>query len=241
MTKHILISGGSRGLGSVIVTELLEAGYNVSTFSRRPTTFVEESTVKHCDQFAFFPGDLGDATSIKSVVNQVIERFGPPFGLINNAAIAIDGVLATMDETSISRLLCINLEGTLLLTRRIVRQMLTRRSGRILNLSSIIGIRGYRGLAVYAATKAGLDGITRALARELGPRRITVNSVAPGYLETDMTHGLGDTQRAQIVKRTPLGRLGTPEDVTGIIHFLLSDAAEFITGQTIVVDGGITC
>ena len=147
-----------------------------------------------------------------------------------------------MPESRIDQLLSINLAGTLHLTRRVVRSMLLEQGdGVILNISSIIGLRGYRGLSAYAATKAGMDGITRALARELGGRQIRVNSVAPGYLTTEMTHGLDIDQQDQIVKRTPLGRLGTSEDVRGVVLFLLSDAANFITGQVLVVDGGITC
>jgi 3-oxoacyl-[acyl-carrier protein] reductase len=129
----------------------------------------------------------------------------------------------------------------ILLTKLVVRRMLVGTSrGVILNISSIIGVRGYSGLSVYASTKAGMDGMTRALARELGPRRIRVNSIAPGYLETEMTRGLDQRQREQIVRRTPLGRLGVPDDIVGPVLFLFSDAASFITGQIIVVDGGIT-
>ena len=119
--------------------------------------------------------------------------------------------------------------------------MLSARWGRIINISSIVGLSGYRGLSVYSATKAGLDGFTRSLARELGGRNITVNSVAPGYLDTDMTTELGGKQRQQIIKRTPVGRMGTAEDVIGAIHFLSGDGAGFVTGQVLVVDGGITC
>ena len=147
-----------------------------------------------------------------------------------------------MPEAVIDQLVQINLSGTLKLSRQVIRSMLLAPGpGVILNISSIIGLRGYRGLAAYAATKAGMDGITRALARELGSRKIRVNSIAPGYLTTEMTGELDEEQRQQIVRRTPLGRLGTPEDVLGSVRFLLSDAAEFITGQTLVIDGGITC
>ena len=134
-----------------------------------------------------------------------------------------------------------NLKGTFHLTRRVCRRMLTLGWGRIINISSIVGLSGYRGLSVYSATKAGLDGFTRSLARELGSRNITVNSVAPGYLTTEMTEELDEKQRGQIVGRTPLGRMGTAADVAGAVHFLAGDDAAFITGQVLVVDGGMSC
>ena len=240
VTKHILISGGSRGLGQTLVQGLLEAGYAVSTCSRSATEFTNQ--LKQNPQFFFAEADVGKSAQTANFVDSATDQLGPPFGLINCAGIARDGVLATMPEAEIDQLLSVNLGGTLHLSRQVVRQMLLRpEGGVILNISSIIGVRGYRGLAAYAATKAGMDGITRALARELGSRRIRVNSIAPGYLTTEMTHGLDDEQTQQIVRRTPLGRLGTPGDVLGTVLFLFSDAAEFITGQTIVIDGGITC
>lgn len=238
--KHIIISGGSRGLGQALVSGLLTAGFQVSTFSRSETKFTQGLDAN--DAFYFETADVSVAEQTSQFVANAVERFGRPFGLINCAGIARDGILATMPDAEIDQLLSINLGGTLHLTRRVARDMLLEPTdGVILNISSIIGLRGYRGLSAYAATKAGMDGITRALARELGSRKIRVNSIAPGYLTTEMTHGLDDTQQQQIVKRTPLGRLGTPEDVLGTALFLLSDASRFITGQVIVIDGGITC
>ncbi|MEK7413124.1 MAG: 3-oxoacyl-ACP reductase FabG [Planctomycetota bacterium] len=237
----VLISGGSRGLGLAIATSLLNHGHKVATFSRRSGDAVERLKDKYEKSFSFFEGDMSDQASLSEVVKRVEKDCGPIEALINNAGIAIDGVLATMQPTQIEQLIAVNLTGSLQLTRLAVRQMIVRSRGSIINISSIIGLRGYAGLAAYSATKAGLDGMTRGLARELGPRNIRVNSIAPGYLETEMTHGLGDTQRNQIVRRTPLGRLGTPDDVVGSIHFLLSPAAGFITGQILTIDGGITC
>lgn len=240
MTKHILISGGSRGLGRTLVEGLLEADYAVSTCSRSATEFTTQ--LADHPKFLFVEADVGDPAQAARFVDSATAKLGHPFGLINCAGIARDGVLATMPEDQIDQLLAVNLGGTLHLSRQVVRQMLLKpQGGVILNISSIIGVRGYRGLTAYAATKAGMDGVTRALARELGSRRIRVNSIAPGYLTTEMTHGLDDEQTQQIVRRTPLGRLGTPNDVLGTVLFLCSDAAEFITGQTIVIDGGITC
>ena len=164
------------------------------------------------------------------------------YGLVNNAAIAMAGILATFPNVESERILQVNLFGSIAMARA-VSQVLLRQNGggRIINVSSIIGSRGYNGLAAYSASKAGLDGLTRALARELGRRQITVNSVAPGYLRTEMSSALTTSQRGQIVNRTPLARLGTEDDVVGLILFLLSEEASFITGQTIMVDGGMNC
>ena len=154
----------------------------------------------------------------------------------------MDGILATFPNVETERIVDVNLLGTIRMSRLALRKMLADGTpGRIVNISSIIGSRGYTGLGAYSASKAGIDGLSRALAREVGRRGITVNSVAPGYLETEMSEGLAGRQRRQIVNRTPLKRLGTAADVAPLVRFLLSDEAAFITGQTIIVDGGITC
>jgi 3-oxoacyl-[acyl-carrier protein] reductase len=238
--KHVMVSGGSRGLGQALVEGLLAAGYRVSTFSRQPTPFTD--SLADSEHFHFQATDVGRLADLDQFVVEAEQRLGRPFALINCAGFADDGILATMPDEAIDRLLAVNLAGALHLTRRTIRRMLLGAAGgAIVNISSIVGLRGYRGLSVYAASKAGMDGMTRALARELGSRNIRVNSIAPGYLETEMTHGLSDDQRRQIVGRTPLGRLGTPADIVGLVLFLLSDQAGFITGQVLVVDGGITC
>jgi 3-oxoacyl-[acyl-carrier protein] reductase len=237
----ILLSGGSRGLGLAIARSLLESNYRVATFSRKSTAELEQLRSKHAERLSYHPGDMADSPSLARVVTTVEKNMGPIDALINNAGIAYDGVLAGMPPEQIERLIQVNLTGALLLSRLVVRRMLLRNAGNILNISSIIGLRGYSGLAAYSATKAGLDGMTRALARELGPRNIRVNAIAPGYLETEMTHGLSEFQRDQVVRRTPLGRLGLPADVVGVVLFLLSPASSYMTGQTLVVDGGVTC
>jgi 3-oxoacyl-[acyl-carrier protein] reductase len=237
--RHVVLSGGSRGLGMALTTGLLGAGYAVSTFSRRPTEFTDSLSGR--DRFWFGAADMGDSASLARFVSAAVERFGGPYGLVNCAGIAFDGVLATMPESEIDSLLAVNLGGTLKLSRLIIRYMLkSSQPGVIINISSIIGQRGYSGLSAYAATKAGQDAVTRALARELGRRTIRVNSVAPGYLETEMSNGLTESQKLQILRRTPLRRLGSPGDVVGPVLFLLSDAAAFITGQVLSVDGGIS-
>ena len=238
--RHVLVSGGSRGLGRCLVEALLADGWAVSTFSRSPTDFTRG--LEAAPGFLFAPADASDPESLRRFVALAVQRLGPPFGLVNCAGQAVEGVLPAMAPELIDRVLATNLAGALHLTRAVLRAMLVGGDGGyIVNVSSIIGQRGYAGLSAYAATKGGMDAMTRALARELGPRSIRVNSVAPGYLETEMTHGLDDAQRRQIVRRTPLGRLGRPEDVVGTVRFLLSDASRFVTGQVITVDGGITC
>jgi 3-oxoacyl-[acyl-carrier protein] reductase len=235
----VILSGGSRGLGEALVRGLLEAGYAVSTFSRRRTTFTDSLASE--PRFFFAAADVTDAAGVDAFLGAAQDRLGQPYGLLNCAGVAVDGVLATFPEEQIERVVAVNLTGMLRLTRRVLRRMLLGSAGGVIvNISSIIGLRGYSGLAAYAATKGGMDAATRALARELGGRRIRVNSVAPGYLETEMTHGLNTDQLAQIARRTPLGRLGRPADVVGPVLFLLSDAAAFITGQVLVVDGGIS-
>jgi 3-oxoacyl-[acyl-carrier protein] reductase len=235
---HILLSGGSRGLGRTLVDGLLEAGYRVSTFARDPGDLPQRAEQE--PRLHAGAADLRDPGSLSAFLNAAEERFGPPSGLVNCAGVAMDHLLATMREDAIDAMIQTNLAGTIRLTRLVVRRMIPRRRGSIVNISSIVGIRGYRGLAVYSATKAALDGMTRALARELGDWKIRINSVAPGYLNTEMTGTLTETQQGQILRRTPLGRLGTPRDVVGPVKFLLSEESAFITGQVLVVDGGIT-
>lgn len=239
--RRAVISGGSKGLGAAIVEQFLRNGYTVATFSRRETPQVEQWLRDYPDRFFFRAFSLTDSAECKAFIAEFQDRFGAIDTLVNNAGVANTSLIALENDDAIDRVVDLNLKGTFYLTRQVTRSMLSLDRGRIINISSIVGLSGYRGLAVYSATKAGLDGFSRALARELGSRKITVNSVAPGYLTTEMTEELDTRQMRQIVGRTPLGRLGTPEDVAKVVSFLASDDADFITGQTIVVDGGITC
>ena len=218
----------------------LDLGDKVATFSRSSTKQVEKWQADYPEHFYFSPLSLTDKSACKEYVNLVEERFGHIDILVNNAGIANVSLLALETDDAIDKLIDLNLKGSFFLTRIVSRSMLSGDWGRIINISSIVGLSGYRGLSVYSATKAGLDGFTRSLARELGSRNITVYSIAPGYLTTEMTEELDSAQTRQIIKRTPLGRLGSPEDVAKVAAFIASDEAAFITGQVIVVDGGIT-
>jgi 3-oxoacyl-[acyl-carrier protein] reductase len=241
--RTIVISGGSRGLGEVLTRAFLaEDDCNVAICSRSRSKFVDATSSDSSlnSRFFFKQVDLSDHVAVHEYVRDVRRRFGTLHVLVNNAGVALDGVLALQTDSAIDQMIDINLKGTIALTKACVREMLINRWGRIVTITSIVGKSGFRGLSVYSMTKAGLDGFTRSLARELGDRGITVNSVAPGFLETEMTHGLTPEQKSQIVHRTPAGRLGRSEDVAGIVKFLCSDAAAFITGQTIIVDGGAT-
>ncbi len=238
--RVVLISGGSRGLGLATVRALLEADYQVVTFSRKESPELTELINELPGRLVFFKADLADQKSLRKVVRQTEKEVGPIQALVNNAAISINSLMVQQSDEDIDSLIDINLRGTIALTRSVVRGMLIRRYGRIVNVSSIVSMRGYKGVAVYSATKAAIDGMTRSLARELGRRNITVNSVAPGYMETELVSHLEKGQLDSVSRRTPLGRLGKPEDIVGAIRFLLSNEASFLTGQTLVIDGGLT-
>lgn len=240
--RSVVVTGGSRGLGEGLVRAFLDAGDRVATCSRSPTPAVDawQADDGLAGRFYYEALDLVDRGACDAFIRQVGERFGGVDVLVNNAGLAREGVLALAQDDDLDAVVDLNVKGTLHVTRAAVRRMLPRGSGRVINISSVVGISGYRGLSVYGATKAALDGFTRALARELGARRITVNSVAPGYLRTEMSLGLDEAQLTQITRRTPLGRLGEAEDVAAAVLFLASPEAEFVTGQVLVVDGGLS-
>jgi 3-oxoacyl-[acyl-carrier protein] reductase len=241
-SKVILVSGGSRGLGEAVLKHLLEkTAHRVVTFSRSETPATAAFRKKYKNRFFYRQADLSSSREMTEFAAWFEKMFKGIDVLINNAGIAREGVLPVFPEQEIDRVMSINLTGTIKLTRLMTRLMIKRKEGVIINISSIIGLRGYAGLSVYSASKAGLIGFTQSLARELGRRNIRVNAIAPGYLETEMSGTLTQGQREQIIRRTPLGRLGTAQDVLPLIDLLISPEAEFITGQTFTVDGGITC
>lgn len=246
VNELVIVTGGSRGLGLGIIEDLLKCSYSVATCSKNLSPDLGKLLVEYSDEGRLFwqSCQIGSEAAEEKFMKSAMQWAGkrPLFGLINNAGISGEGILATYPNINSEEILRVNLLGSLRMSRLALRILLSARSGgRIINISSIIGSRGYTGLAAYSASKAGMDGLTRALAREVGSRNITVNSIAPGYLETDMSASLRPDQRHQILRRTPLGRLGMVTDVIPLVRFLLSEEASFINGQTISVDGGISC
>lgn len=238
----LIVSGGSRGLGAAVVADALARQQPVACFSRSRTPFLEDCESRFPGKFLWTSLDATDDVSLRQFVVRVTDEIGPIVGVVNNAGTLTEGVLTLTRPAQIHALLAANLASAILLTQACVRAMLAHGlGGSIVNVSSVNGLRGNAGVSVYSATKAGMDGFSRSIARELGSKGIRVNSVAPGYFKSDMTAAMSDRQQEQIVRRTPLGRLGEVSDIVAVIRFLLSRDAAFVTGQTIAVDGGLTC
>ncbi len=238
--RVVIVSGGSKGLGFGICRTLLAEGYCVATFSRKRTPELNALIEEYEGKLYWQPVDVTDEAQLSEFMRKVKEKFGRVGYLVNSAGMANEGLLSMMKSNDVSRMLRVNLEGAIALAQACAKQMMVASFGVIVNVSSIVGVRGFKGLAAYSATKAALDGFTRSLAKELGPAGIRVNSLAPGFMDTEMTSELTDRQRARIIRQTPAGRLGTVADASAAIKFLLSDESSFITGQTLVVDGGLT-
>lgn len=238
--KTVLVTGVSRGLGLAIVDRLArEKSYRVIGASRSLTPEFEAVAAKAEGRVEFRKFDVGDLDAIPGLIGDITKEHGALWGLVNNAGIGTDGVLATMHKTDIEEVLRVNLTAPVILSKFATRGMLAAREGRIINISSIIANTGFNGLAVYAASKAGLEGLTRSLSREVGKRNITVNCVAPGYMETDMTEGLDVHKMASIRRRAPLG-LPTTDDAAGAVAYLLGPDGGRVSGTVVTVDGGST-
>jgi 3-oxoacyl-[acyl-carrier protein] reductase len=240
--KVALITGGSRGIGRAAAEALAREGASVAVVAGRDLAAAEETAraVQAGGRGALaLQADVSDATQVDQAVGATIERFGRIDILVNNAGITRDGLLMRMDEGDWDAVLGINLKGAFLCTRAVLKGMVRQRSGCIVNVTSVMGLRGNAGQANYAAAKSGLIGLTKSTAWEVASRGIRVNAVAPGFITTRMTEGLPEGVTAEALKRIPLGRFGQPEDVAGVIQFLCSDAASYMTGQVLVVDGGM--
>ncbi len=235
-----IITGGARGIGKAIAMELADAGSDIVIFDVLDEGVDTAREIEKKGRKAgFYKVDITDLDAVNSVVEKVLEEFGRIDILVNNAGITRDTLLMRMEESDFDLVIKVNLKGTFNCTKAVLKPMMKARWGRIINISSIIGLMGNAGQANYAASKAGIIGFTKSVAKELGKRNITVNAIAPGFIRTPMTEQLSDEVKESYFKLIPLGRFGEPEDVAKVVRFLASDDAGYITGQVIQVDGGL--
>ena len=242
--RNVVVTGGSRGLGLGMARKLAASGFNVIALARNGgaalDAAMEEAAAAGCGALRFRPCDLADIAALPGFVKSLRGEFGRLYGLVNNAGLGTAGLLTGMKDEAIESLIRLNVLSPIVLTKHVVRSMMTETGGRIVNLSSVVSATGYSGLSAYGASKAALSGFTKSLARELGPLGITVNAVAPGFIATDMTEGLDEARLAGIVRRSPLGRLAQIEDVANTVDFLFSEMGRNITGTVVTVDAGNT-
>lgn len=242
MDKCALITGATRGIGKQIAITLAKQGYNIALNYRKENEELE-NTKKEIEEIGVqviaVKGDVANFEDCENFVKQVIERFGKIDVLVNNAGITKDMLLMRMKKEDFEQVIDTNLVGTFNVTKNVVPYMMKARSGRIINISSVVGISGNAGQTNYSASKAGIIGFTKSLAKEIASRNILVNAVAPGFIETNMTDVLKDDVKQEIAKNIPLKRMGTTQDVANVVKFLASDDSSYITGQVINVDGGM--
>ena len=240
--KNAIVTGASRGIGRAIAIEFANQGANVvinySGNEKAANEVVEILKEKGVKSFAI-KANVSDEKDVKKMMKETLKEFGSIDILVNNAGITRDGLLMRMKEADFDDVIDINLKGTFLCIKSVTRQMMKQRSGRIINVASIVGVSGNAGQANYVASKAGVIGLTKSVAQELASRNILVNAVAPGFIETDMTDELNDDQKKAVLNQIPLEKLGSPSDVARVVRFLASDDAAYLTGQTIHVDGGM--
>ena len=240
--KTAIVTGGSRGIGRSIALELAKNGANI-VINYAGSEAKAQSVVEEIEQLGVkahkFQADVADEAQVKEMVKSAIDSFGSVDILVNNAGITRDNLIMRMKESEFDQVINTNLKGVFVCTKAVTRQMMKQRSGRIINVASIVGVSGNPGQANYVAAKAGVIGLTKTTAKELASRNILVNAIAPGFISTDMTDQLTDEQRAGMLGLIPLAKLGEPEDVAKVVRFLASDDSNYITGQTIHIDGGM--
>jgi 3-oxoacyl-[acyl-carrier protein] reductase len=234
-----LVTGGSRGIGRSIREHLARAGARVAVVSRSAGPAAEVAAALSGEGHAGFACDVADPAAVDALVRQVESEIGPLGLVVNNAGVTQDNLLVRITDDAWNAVLDTNLKGAFNLTRAAARGMMRRRAGRIINVTSIVGLTGNKGQANYAASKAGLIGLTKSVAKELASRGILCNAVAHGFIDTDMTAALPQVARGELTAQVALGRLGTGDDIAGVVRFLAGPAASYITGQVIVVDGGM--
>jgi len=237
---NVLVTGASRGIGLAIATRLAEGGYDVIALARTRGPALDAAIEASNRRIRFVAVDLSKVDAIPEMVSRLKAEHGPVWALVNNVGMGVDGPLANTDDSQIEAVIRLNVAAPILLTKYVLRDMLTGEGGRIVNLSSIIGSTGYTGLSVYGATKASMIGFTKSLAREVGRQGITVNAIAPGFIETEMTEGLGEEGKEQVRRRSALRRLAEVEDVAAMTEFLLGDGGQNITGAVLTIDAGNT-
>lgn len=238
--RNVIVTGASRGLGLAISKRLVASGFRVIGIARRESDDFKKAAAATPGALAFSPYDLGDIEGMPELVKAIRKDHGPIYGLVNNAGLGTEGLISAMPIKDIEQLIRINTLSPIALTRQAVRSMMSEGEGRIVNMSSIIASTGYSALSVYAATKASMVGFTKSLARELGRAGITVNAVAPGFIETDMTDGLDAEKKAKIARRSSLQRLAEADDVARAVDFLMGEGGRNITGTVLTVDAGNT-
>ena len=242
MNKVALITGSSRGIGKQIAIKFAKNGYNIVVNYINKNEEVEK-TIEELKQFGIevleAQGDISNYEQSEKIVNSTIEKFGQIDILVNNAGITKDMLIMRMKKEDFTKVIDVNLVGTFNITKNVIPHMMKKRSGRIINISSVVGISGNAGQCNYAASKAGIIGFTKSLAKELASRNILVNAVAPGFIETNMTDVLQENVKEEIKKQIPLKRIGKAEDVANAVYFLTSEESSYITGQVLQVDGGM--